>query len=147
MPPRHARVQCVECHMGRISTLQLMALKPTHAKELWGMIVGYERPTDASDIAAGTRRVRGLPLAGGQHSTACAPRCATTPTRRAGRRERRWSCTPASATCASSSKGIHWHIAQEVTYTAIDPQKQKIPWVQAREADGKKVTYFDPSPS
>ena len=45
----------------------------------------------------------------------------------------------------SSSKGIHWHIAQEVTYAAVDPQKQKIPWVQARGADGKTVTYFDPT--
>ena len=41
----HARVNCVECHMGRLSTLQLMAIKPTHINELWGMIVGYERPT------------------------------------------------------------------------------------------------------
>ena len=40
----HARVNCVECHMGRMSTLQLMAIKPTHINELWGMIVGYERP-------------------------------------------------------------------------------------------------------
>ena len=47
----HARVNCVECHMGRNSTLKLMALKPTHAKELWGMIVGYERP-----ITSGTLR-------------------------------------------------------------------------------------------
>ena len=40
----HARVRCVECHMGRLSTLHLMALKPTHVNELWGMIVGDERP-------------------------------------------------------------------------------------------------------
>jgi hypothetical protein len=31
----HARVNCVECHMGRLSTLQLMAIKPTHINELW----------------------------------------------------------------------------------------------------------------
>ncbi len=30
----HARVNCVECHMGRLSTLQLMAIKPTHINEL-----------------------------------------------------------------------------------------------------------------
>src|SRR5512140_2982143 len=40
----HARVNCVECHMGRMSTLELMAIKPTHVGELWGMVVGYERP-------------------------------------------------------------------------------------------------------
>ena len=42
----HAQVRCVECHMGRNSTLKLIAMKPTHFKELWGMIVGYERPVE-----------------------------------------------------------------------------------------------------
>ena len=32
----HARVNCVECHMGRLSTLQLMAIKPAHINELSG---------------------------------------------------------------------------------------------------------------
>ena len=31
----HARVNWVECHMGRIHTLHAMALKPTHVNELW----------------------------------------------------------------------------------------------------------------
>ena len=46
----HARVRCVECHMGRNSTLKLIAMKPTHFKELWGMIAGYERPLHASGM-------------------------------------------------------------------------------------------------
>ena len=44
--------------MGRTSTLHLMALKPTHLKELWGMIAGYERPMHGSDAASGARGVR-----------------------------------------------------------------------------------------
>ncbi len=59
----HARVNCVECHMGRLSTLELMMIKPTHMHELWGMIVGYERPVTAQQHAPGARLVRGLPLA------------------------------------------------------------------------------------
>src|SRR5512145_2622780 len=46
----HARVQCVECHMGRLSTLHMMGLKPTHVNELWGMIVGYERPVGSHTL-------------------------------------------------------------------------------------------------
>ena len=46
----HARVNCVECHMGRKSTLELMAIKPTHINELWGMIVGYERPVHTHSL-------------------------------------------------------------------------------------------------
>lgn len=30
----HARVQCVECHMGRVPTLKAMVLKTEHAHEL-----------------------------------------------------------------------------------------------------------------
>ena len=39
----HARVQCIECHMGRLPTLQLMTLKAAHYHELLGMITGYKR--------------------------------------------------------------------------------------------------------
>jgi nitrate/TMAO reductase-like tetraheme cytochrome c subunit len=46
----HARVNCVECHMGRVSTLELMLIKPTHIHELWGMIAGYERPLAAKTM-------------------------------------------------------------------------------------------------
>ena len=63
--PRRTHVcSCVECHMGRLSTLQLMALKPTHVKELWGMIAGYERPLHSS-TAPGARELRELPLPAG----------------------------------------------------------------------------------
>ena len=54
----HARVNCVECHMGRLSTLQLMAIKPTHINELWGMIVGYERPIHTTACARRANRAR-----------------------------------------------------------------------------------------
>ena len=40
--------------MGRNSTLKLMAMKPEHVKELWGMIAGYERPMH-SGPASGAR--------------------------------------------------------------------------------------------
>jgi hypothetical protein len=46
----HARVQCVECHEGRLPTLHLMASKLEHVHQLWLMIVGYERPTKATAL-------------------------------------------------------------------------------------------------
>ncbi len=65
-PPRTRACNCVECHMGRTSTLHLMALKPTHVKELWGMIAGYERPTARQHAAPGARGLRELPLSAGR---------------------------------------------------------------------------------
>jgi len=39
--------------------------------------------------------------------------------------------------------GIHWHmnIANQITYIATDAQRQVIPWVQARDLQGKVTVY------
>jgi nitrate/TMAO reductase-like tetraheme cytochrome c subunit len=44
---------------------------------------------------------------------------------------------------AGPTSGIHWHmnIANEVTYAATDSQRQVIPWVQVKSADGNVRTY------
>lgn len=44
---------------------------------------------------------------------------------------------------AGPTSGIHWHmnIANEVTYIATDSQRQVIPWVQVKHADGKVQVY------
>src|SRR5512143_805186 len=55
----HAQVRCVECHIGRLPTLQVMALKPEHAKELWGMIVGYERPLVSTTLRPARQNCEG----------------------------------------------------------------------------------------
>ncbi len=142
----HARVQCVECHMGRLSTLHLMALKPTHAHELWGMIVGYERPTASKTLRPARDSCEACHWPEIRHSDSV--RTKVRYDADAKSRETRTTLvmhTGFGEVRESGSKGIHWHIAQEVTYAALDPQKQKIPWVQARGADGKTVTYFDPT--
>ena len=44
------------------------------------------------------------------------------------------------------AKGIHWHIAQDVEYVALDPDKQKIALIEVRDANGKvKAAYGDPT--
>jgi hypothetical protein len=41
--------------------------------------------------------------------------------------------------------GIHWHmnIANEIYYGAIDPQRQKIPWIRIKDSQGRVTEYFD----
>ncbi|MDP6559672.1 MAG: NapC/NirT family cytochrome c [Candidatus Binatia bacterium] len=41
--------------------------------------------------------------------------------------------------------GIHWHmnITNEVLYRATDKQRQKIPWVMFKDAQGRVTEYFD----
>jgi hypothetical protein len=44
---------------------------------------------------------------------------------------------------AGPTSGIHWHmnIANEVTYAALDAQRQVIPWVKIKGLDGKEHLY------
>ena len=39
--------------------------------------------------------------------------------------------------------GIHWHIENKVEYIATDPLKQNIPWIQVTDASGKVTVYRD----
>lgn len=39
--------------------------------------------------------------------------------------------------------GIHWHIENKVDFIALDELRQEIPWVQVTGADGQVTTYMD----
>ena len=157
----HARVNCVECHMGRLSTLQLMAIKPTHINELWGMIVGYERPITTHSLRPARESCEACHWPEARHDdtirvkyryeddpkstqskTTLQMHTGTGPATASGDKETAPLLRPGGAV----AKGIHWHIAQDVEYVALDPQKQKIALVQIRSNDGNvKATYFDAS--
>ena len=140
----HAEVRCVECHIGRISTLHAMALKPEHVKELWGMIVGYERPTVSTTLRPARQNCEGCHNPSVVHldlvdvkkhyDTDAASSETTT---------RLIVHTGAGAIREKEAKGIHWHIASDVSFIATDPQRRSIPWVQVKGADGKVTTYID----
>jgi len=155
----HARVNCVECHMGRLSTLQLMAIKPTHMNELIGMITGYERPVTTHSLRPAresceachwpesrhddTIRIKyryGSDPKSLQSKTTLQVHTGTGPADASGSKDTAPQLRPGG----SVAKGIHWHIAKDVEYVALDEQKQKIALVEIRGADGKvKATYFD----
>ena len=155
----HARVNCVECHMGRLSTLQLMAIKPTHINELWGMIVGYERPITTHSLRPARESCEACHWPEARHDdtirvkyrydddpkstegrTTLQMHTGAGPALASGDKD----ITPQLRPGGAVAKGIHWHIAQDVEYVALDPQKQKIALVEIRGNDGKvKATYFD----
>ncbi len=39
--------------------------------------------------------------------------------------------------------GIHWHIENQVNFIALDPLKQNIPWIQVIDAQGNHTVYSD----
>jgi hypothetical protein len=143
----HARVRCVECHIGRVPTLKAMALKTEHVHELWGVMFGYERPTMAKTLKPArlacetchwpaiahddTVRVK-------KHYDADAKSTETT--------TRLILHTGFGAIRDSDAKGIHWHVEHAVQYAALDPRNQEIPWVQVTYPDGRTDTFTDASP-
>jgi hypothetical protein len=140
----HARVHCVECHMGRTSTLHLMALKPTHVKELWGMIAGYERPLASSTLRPSREACESCHWPSANHHDSIALRvhydndAASSETR-----TKIVLHTGVGELREGTSKGIHWHIDNDVSFVSLDPQRREIPWVQVKKPDGTKVTYID----
>jgi len=142
----HARVDCVECHMGRISTLHMMALKPTHAKELWGMIVGYERPLTSSTLRPSRDNCEGCHWPSAEHHDSIAIKKRYDSDEKSSESTYRLVLHTGMGTIRdSNARGIHWHIDNEVSFIATDPQRRVIPWVQVKGADGKTSTYVDTS--
>ena len=130
----HARVHCVECHMGRNSTLHLMAMKPTHFNELWGMIVGYERPRRLPTLRPSRDTARACHWPSDEHHDSIALK------KRYGTDEKSSETTTRltlhirdiGVLREKEAKGIHWHIENEVVFKTPVAQQREIPWVQVK---------------
>ena len=143
---KHARVNCVECHMGRLSTLELMLIKPTHMHELWGMVVGYERPIHAKTMRPARDSCEACHWPEARHSDTVRTkvRYGTDP-KSLETRTTLVMHTGVGEVREANTRGIHWHIVRPLTYVATDDAKQKIPWIQATTLEGKTVTWYDPT--
>lgn len=142
----HARVQCVECHMGRLSTLHLMALKPTHINELWGMIVGYERPVASHTLRPSSDNCEACHWPSAEHHDSIALRKRFASDVASTEQTTRLTLHTATGVLREKeAKGIHWHIENEVLFKTPTAQAREIPWVQIKYKDGKTSTYVDPT--
>jgi hypothetical protein len=121
-----------------------LALKPTHLKELWGMIAGYERPLSAHALRPSRDNCEGChwPLAEHHDSLAFKKRYATDE-ESSETINRILIHTAVGIPRVANAKGVHWHVENEVTFVATDPQRREIPWVQVKDKDGKVTTYAD----
>ncbi|GIK84568.1 MAG: NapC/NirT family cytochrome c [Burkholderiales bacterium] len=142
----HARVNCVECHMGRTSTLHLMALKPTHFKELWGMIVGYERPLHGSTLRPAREACEACHWPENEHHDKIVVRKRFATDAASSQRDYRLVLHTSAGVDRDATwkaSGIHWHIDNVVEFVTTDPQRREIPWVRIVRPDGSAVTYVD----
>lgn len=140
----HARVNCVECHMGRLPTLQLMTLKVAHYHELLGMITGYERPLAATTLRPARDSCEGCHWPAVVHDDKVRTKVHyETDKANTEVRTRLIIHTGGGEARERATRGIHWHVEQNVEYVSDDLQKRSIPWVRITGKDGKSTTYVD----
>ncbi len=140
----HARVNCVECHMGRTSTLHLLALKPTHLKELWGMVAGYERPLASSTLRPSREACESCHYPSAEHNDSISVKVQYgTDPQSSETRTKLVLHTGMDAIREGYTRGIHWHVQNEVRFASPDIQRREIPLVEVTKPDGSKVVYTD----
>lgn len=141
----HARVRCVECHVG--SGIKYYALaKINGTKQLYSILTGTY-PTPIETPVENLRPARGT-----------CERCHwpekffsarqkifyhNAPNEQNSPREINYLIKIGGTPGAPNTSGIHWHIGKDVTYVQRDHKRQDLPYVAVKEKDGSITEYFD----
>ena len=131
--------------MGRLPTLQLMALKAAHYHELLGMITGYKRPLAATTLRPARDNCESCHWPEVNHADRVRTKVHfDADAKNTETRTRLVVHTGSGEARDKATRGIHWHIAQNVEYVTDDLQKRTIPWVEHHAArTARPTTYFD----
>lgn len=141
----HARVKCVECHMGRGGTIGSMFLKASHAKHLVQVIFHqYDRPLDSESLRPANESCEKCHWPPSFHGDTVREIKHYLPDSDSTE-ERLYLIlkTGGGEHSRGLGYGIHWHIANDVEYITTDEHKLDIPWVRATLPDGRTVEYND----
>lgn len=143
---QHAKVQCVECHVGRISTFAAMVEKVGHVSHAWGQLVGYDRPLTAPSMPPAQDSCEGCHTSEPHpHNSLRIKRHFDTDENNSESKTTLVVRTVGRPFKSGGSRGIAEHTHTRISFIATDPLKQDIPWVEATREDGTVVTYQDPS--
>ncbi|MBI5876093.1 MAG: NapC/NirT family cytochrome c [Chloroflexi bacterium] len=141
----HARVSCVECHIGRTFIGNAFTRKAGDMMHVVRMLsANYEVPIYAKGMQPASEscekchwpqkfaddKVKLINHYAADEQNSLATTLLTMKTGGGTTREGR-------------GLGIHWHIENEITYVATDELDQNIPWVQVKDETGKVTVYAD----
>jgi nitrate/TMAO reductase-like tetraheme cytochrome c subunit/mono/diheme cytochrome c family protein len=141
----HARVDCVECHIGRGFIATRITRKAGDVKHIIATTFKtYEFPIRADDLRPARETCERCHF----------PEKFSDDTLREIRRfSTDESNTPISIYLTLKTgggskreglgRGIHWHIENEVYYLPLDPEEQEIPYVRVVDDDGSMKEYVD----
>jgi len=141
----HARVDCVECHIGRGFIATRITRKAGDAKHIISLAFKqYEFPITADDLrpARETCERCHFPEKFSDDSLIEIQRYLSNPTN-----------TPVSiyltlktgggSLRAGLGRGIHWHIENQTLFLPVDEHQQEIPYVRVVSADGNIDEFLD----
>ncbi|OQY94796.1 MAG: hypothetical protein B6D41_06790 [Chloroflexi bacterium UTCFX4] len=143
----HARVECVECHIGRTSFGIKFTRKANDAQFVWSYLTQqYEFPLYAKGLQPARESCekchwpekfswdKVVSEKDYQSDDANTLQSTTQVMKIGGGTER-----------AGLGRGIHWHIENPIDFIYTDGEelKQQIPWVQVTNPDGTTTTYTD----
>jgi nitrate/TMAO reductase-like tetraheme cytochrome c subunit len=141
----HARVQCVECHIGRDVVTTQFSRKAGDMRHVVLTVTGnYEFPIfsramrparDSCETCHFPEKFSDDSLREVRHydgDESNSPESTFLIMKTGGGSERE-----------GLGRGIHWHIENEVRYLATDRLEQEIPYVRATDAEGNITEYYD----
>ncbi len=141
----HARVDCVDCHLGQDSVVLTV---PRKAKEISHVVnaltQAYEPPIYVKSLrpARDTCEQCHNPEKFSSDAFVEIKRYAEDETNTETRTYLIFK-TGGGTRREGLGRGIHWHIENEVWFYADDPLKQTIPYVREIDPDGQVIEYFD----
>jgi len=141
----HARILCVECHIGRDFIGSRFLRKAGDLRHIFATVfTSYEFPIRADDMRPARETCERC------HSP---EKFADDSLREIKRFASDVENTPTSiyltlktgggSKRAGLGRGIHWHIENLIQYVPLDPEEQLIPYVRVVEDDGQITEYVD----
>ena len=138
----HARVDCVECHIGRLSFFPAMIKKSGHMKHVWSIMTGWERPTYAPSLSDVGNTCEGCHTETTHKNNLVKSEKRFAPDEKNS--ESRLTLTVRNVGRlfgGEDRRGMNWHASGNVRFVAPDSQRQNIELVEATLPDGSVVTY------
>ena len=139
----HARVPCVDCHIGRDWIAKQLVRKSGHMRLIWATLThSYEYPIRISEMrpARETCERCHYPEKFSDDSLRVVHRFAD------DEQNTPYDLyllmhTGGGIQREGLGRGIHWHIENKIEYITTDKEEQDIPWIRVTRADGTTAEY------
>lgn len=141
----HANIRCVECHIGEGIQYHIKA-KLNGTKQLYSILTGtFPTPIE-------------VPVHNMRPANETCGKCHWKDKYYSGREKVFYHNAPNEANSSRQTtllmkiggspkephaKGIHWHIDQNITFVSSDSERQEIPYIALKNADGSVTEYID----